>query len=311
MNNELLLNVVTSILGPGDKTSKGNFAFSCPKCKHHKKKLEINFTINPKGEYRYNCWTCGGSLKGKKLHNLFRVLGTSKEKLEEIKKYTGLSFNIDKEIIIKNKKIELPEEYISLHNEKLSLDGRQALSYLKKRGISKYDIIQYNIGYCEKGKYEGRIIIPSYGYDNNVDFFVARAYRDNIYPKYLNSEHNKEIIPFERNINWNLPLVLCEGVFDMFSLKRNTIPLLGKQIQNALYNKIINSDNKKIYICLDKDAYKESLKICEMLFNEGKEVYLVSLNEGDPGSAGFKKMVELLHNTKKMKFSDLIEYKMK
>ncbi len=38
-------------------------------------------------------------------------------------------------------------------------------------------------------------------------------------------------IPFEIFINWNSPIIRCEGMFDAISIKRNAIPLLGKNIQ--------------------------------------------------------------------------------
>ena len=42
MVNNILLGLVETILGKGEATSKGNYAFHCSKCKHPKRKLEIN-----------------------------------------------------------------------------------------------------------------------------------------------------------------------------------------------------------------------------------------------------------------------------
>ena len=50
MVNQLLINVVNSVLGIGKQTSKGNHAYHCPFCNHHKPKLEINFTESDKGD---------------------------------------------------------------------------------------------------------------------------------------------------------------------------------------------------------------------------------------------------------------------
>jgi hypothetical protein len=41
---------------------------------------------------------------------------------------------------------------------------------------------------------------------------------------------DKNIIGFENMINWNVPIVLCEGAFDAIAIKRNAIPLFGKNI---------------------------------------------------------------------------------
>ena len=42
----------------------------------------------------------------------------------------------------------------------------------------------------------------------------------------------------------------------MMAIKRNVIPLLGKNIQDKLKKKLVTSQVQKIYIALDKDAIK-------------------------------------------------------
>ena len=43
MINELLVNLVNSVLGEGKRTARGNQSYHCPFCHHHKQKLEVNF----------------------------------------------------------------------------------------------------------------------------------------------------------------------------------------------------------------------------------------------------------------------------
>jgi hypothetical protein len=74
--------------------------------------------------------------------------------------------------------------------------------------------------------------------------------------------------------------------------------------------KLINSSVNKIYIALDKDAIKQALNFCEQLMNEGKEVYLVDLNEKDPSDMGFEKFTNLIQNTQPLTFSNLLEKKL-
>jgi hypothetical protein len=48
MINQTLVALTNSVLGTSKSTSRGNYAYHCPKCNHHKPKLEINFdTISP------------------------------------------------------------------------------------------------------------------------------------------------------------------------------------------------------------------------------------------------------------------------
>jgi len=70
MENTALIYLIDSILGQSKSTSKGNRAYHCPECKHHKLKLEVNLDETSPHFQSYNCWTCG--FKGKKLTTLFK-----------------------------------------------------------------------------------------------------------------------------------------------------------------------------------------------------------------------------------------------
>ena len=104
------------------------------------------------------------------------------------------------------------------------------------------------------------VIIPSYDKDGTLNYFTGRSFEQDPFIKYRNPECSRDIIPFELFINWDSPLVLCEGPFDAMAIKRNAIPLLGKNIQSNLLKRIVQSTVKKIYIALDTDAIKQSAK---------------------------------------------------
>jgi len=307
MVNQSLVALTNSVLGSGKSTARGNYAYHCPLCHHTKPKLEVNLSENSKGENPWHCWVC--DKKGKKLYQLFRAVSASSEKMAELKaivKYVGKETNITvKEIV------QLPKEYQSFENIKQSnIEGRQALAYLKSRNISMDDVLKYNIGYCATGRYSKMIIIPSFDGNGTLNYFTGRSFEKEPYIKYKNPSVSRDIIPFELYINWNLPLILCEGPFDALAIKRNAIPLLGKNIQSNLMKKIVTSSVKKIYIALDKDAQKQALTFCERLMNEGKEVYLVDLQDKDPGEMGFSNFTKLIQETYPITFSGLLEKKL-
>jgi DNA primase len=306
MVNQALIAITNSVLGSGKSTARNNYAYTCPFCKHHKPKLEINFTENDKGENAWHCWAC--DKKGKKLVQLFKLIGTPPEKILELKTY--LKSDTDYNVISSTEKISLPKEYISLVNPPKSIMAKHAMAYLKKRNISECDIIKYNLGYCEKGVYANRIIIPSYNENGNLNYFTARSFEKTNPIKYKNPNVSRNIIPFEFFINWDLPLVLCEGPFDAIAIKRNVIPLLGKNIQTSLMKKIVMSSVSKIYIALDKDAQKQALNFCQQLMNEGKEVYLVDMQDKDPSEMGFKQFTNVIQETDSLNFSDLLAKKL-
>jgi DNA primase len=306
MVNQALIAITNSVLGSGKSTARNNYAYSCPFCKHHKPKLEINFTENVKGENVWHCWSC--DKKGKKLVQLFKLINTPPEKILELKTY--LKSDTDYNVISSTEKIYLPKEYISLINPPNSIMAKHAMAYLKKRNITECDIIKYNLGYCEKGVYANRIIIPSYDDNGNLNYFTARSFEKTNPIKYKNPNSSRNIIPFEFFINWDLPLVLCEGPFDAIAIKRNVIPLLGKNIQSSLMKKIVMSSVSKIYIALDKDAQKQALNFCQQLMNEGKEVYLVDMQDKDPSEMGFKQFTNVIQETDSLNFSDLLAKKL-
>ena len=307
MLNQSLIALVNSVLGTGKSTSRGNYAYHCPFCNHHKPKLEINFNESEKGENPWHCWAC--DKKGKKVYQVFKSITLSPELVADLKSLTKGGF-IEKQITVEQK-VELPKEFKSLLNiTQTDITGRHASSYLKSRHITEEDIIKYNIGYCETGKYARMIIIPSYDKNGVLNYFTGRSFNKDSKQKYQNPDVSRDVIPFELFINWEIPFILCEGPFDAIAIKRNTIPLLGKNIQSNLMKQIVKSSVEKIYIALDKDAQKQALTFCERLMKEGKEVYLVDLNDKDPSEMGFNNFTKLIQDTYPLTFSSLLEKKL-
>ncbi len=305
MINELLVNLVNSVLGDTKRTARGNQSYHCPFCNHHKQKLEVNFTENKRGYNPWHCWVCGK--KGKTIKVLFKLVKASPDKFLELSKLVK-SENEVEEVIVSTK-VELPKEYKPILGNK-DFTSKRAFSYLKSRNVTKDDIRKYNIGYCDFGRYKDMVIIPSYDKDGILNYFSSRSFDKNEYIKYRNPECSRNIIPFELFINWDSPLVLCEGPFDAMAIKRNAIPLFGKNLQSKLLEKIATSKVKKIYIALDTDAIKHALKHCEYLINQGKEVYLVELEGKDPSEMGFTQFTNLIQNTFPLTEYDIMEKKL-
>jgi DNA primase len=305
MINHLLVSLVDSVLGKGKQTSRGNYAYHCPFCKHHKPKMEVNFTENKKGHNPWHCWVC--NTRGKTIPNLFKKV-EAYDKIAKAKELIPQGSFVE-EVIVKND-LFLPKEYIPFIDRPNSLMARHALAYLRNRGVTDDDKIKYHMGYCEEGEYQNMIIIPSYDAEGNLNYFTARSFEKEPFRKYKNPSVSRDIIPFEMFINWNSPLVLCEGPFDAIAIKRNAIPLLGKNIQSNLMKKIVSSKVEKIYIALDSDAIKSSLKFCERFMNEGKEVHLLEMDDKDPSELGFKRFTELIQKSTPLTLSGLLAKKL-
>ena len=301
-SHDYVLGLLESVLGKGKKDRNTlDYAFSCPFCNHKKPKLIINVKTG-----KYNCWTCFPKTKGKTPVSLFSKLGVDLERLKEMKSY----FKNDTTIIdedARDKNVFLPNEFESITNNDGSLDYRRAVSYLKMRGIQSPDVLKYNLGYCKTGRYRNKIIVPSYDKTGKLNYFIARSYEKDSFLKYDAPAINKtEIVGMEYFINWNVPVILCEGVFDAIAIKRNAIPLFGKSIPKALMLKLVESQIKTIYLALDKDALREALLYSQTLLDHGKEVYLIELDGKDPSDLGFEKMTHLLQQAKPITFADLL-----
>ena len=148
---------------------------------------------------------------------------------------------------------------------------RQAYNYLKNRGITDEIIKKYNIGFCDRGSHTGRIVVPSYDGDGELNYYVARSWDTKSKFKYKNPEAEKDKIIFnERLIDWDKDIYLVEGVFDGFFLD-NSIPMLGKHMSEILFEKIYTKAKGDIIIALDGDAWDNAIKLYREL--NGGELY--------------------------------------
>ena len=277
--------------------------FWSPFISHHKPKLQINVQTQ-----KWHCWVSNQG--GHNLFQLFKKLKASKEHFDELVELVGDKKYVKRNTNNEDKKIvRLPNEFKPLWLDGNSIIRKHAIVYLKNRGITLVDIIRYGIGYCEEGLYANRIIVPSYSSDGELNYFVGRdIYEGGM--KYKNPPVSKDVIGLDLFINWNEPIVLCEGVFDAIAIRRNAIPLFGKTIPKSLKMKIYEKKVKEIYILLDNDAIKDSIKITDDLMRNGINVYFVKLSEQDPSDMGFKKVINLIKNTKQTSFSDLMRMRL-
>lgn len=309
MKNVKLLQLLESVLGKGKSTSGNNIAFFSPFVSHYKPKLEIDINTTTAGENAWHCWI--SDKKGRTIASLFKQLNLSKEKFEQLNriientKYSYVAADKPKHDVV-----QLPEEYHPLWKTKSTPDYRNALHYLTNRGVTMFDILKYRIGYCESGAYSGKIIIPSYDADGQLNYFVSRAYYKSDPQKHKNPKISKDIIGFEMFINWSQPVILCEGAFDAIAIKRNAIPLFGKIIQPTLQKKLIEEHVRDICICLDADALRNALNIAEKFIAEGLNVRFVELQKEDASELGFIRISEIIENTDLLTFERIMELKM-
>ena len=241
---------------------------------------------------------------GHSIYSLFKKLNVSRELYGELKDIFFVPESTD---IQKSEVVVLPKEYKPLWIPMKSLYRSHALKFLTDRGITEYDIKKYKIGFCEDGLYQHRIIVPSHSEDETINYFVGRSYMGSGM-KYKNPNVSKDVIGFDYHIAWSKPIILCEGVFDAMTIRRNAIPMYGKKPPKKLLMKIFEKQCKTIYIALDDDAKKDAYMLGEFFSDFGIDSKVVNLpKDTDPNDLGFEKMSALIEQTISSSFSDTIQ----
>jgi len=264
--------IINGILGSPHRVGQEHlYPSKC--CGHHKPKLSISFE---KGVFK--CWACDWA--GKDLGRIVSRWGKPSHK-DAWAQFTGLAdggslddlFRQEEEEI---QRVELPEEFQTLTGRK-SIYSRAPRDYLNKRGVTDEDILNYRIGYCSSGEYEGRLILPSFGMDGYCNFFTSRTY-GRAWPSYKNGPGGKDVVFNDLTIDWEKPITLTEGVFDAIVAGDNAIPILGSTLRKdgVLFSKL-SSKGSVVYLALDPDADKKALQIAKNLLEYGVEVYKIDV----------------------------------
>ena len=304
MNISLIQLLDKVLSSKGQSLSKTNeYMYWSPFVQHHKPKLQVNIQTG-----KWHCWVSNQG--GHNLYQLFKKVGAGYNDFKELNTLLGDTSFYQKDKDKKSEVIQLPQEMKSLSDPfDKSIIKEHAIRFLRKRGFDSEDIARYNLGYCSEGPYNNRIIIPSYDSDGKLNYFVGRDFYNSNF-KYKNPPFPKDVIGFDLYVNWSLPIILVEGVFDAMSIKNNSIPLFGKTILPKLYGKIIENKVKDIFIILDSDAFDDAIQMTEKFVNEGISVNFVKLDGQDPNDLGYRKMIDKIHEAVPMNFKTLMEMKL-
>jgi hypothetical protein len=304
LKQELILSTLNKVFHQTPKIRKGTDAvYFCPMCKHYKRKLEVSLVSG-----KYNCWVC--NFRGLSYRSLFKKLQAPSEAYAALGEFETYKFSYSVSEDEPNIVPKLPDEFKPMSIPTNDKTFKNAIKYLIDRNITKYDILRYNIGYCNTGLYSNRVIIPSYDANGNLNFFSARDITGYSYAKYRLSEFSKNIIGFELFINFEEPITLVEGQFDAIAVRKNCIPLFGKKLSKKLKARILESDVPRINVVLDNDAKSDAIDICKFLVKNEIPTYMVQLKEKDPSVLGFAETWKYINETPEMNFQTLLKTKL-
>ena len=298
-----ILSLLNEVLGQNAHIRKGDEAvYFCPFCNHYKRKLEINLSGG-----NWHCWVCES--RGKSYISFLRKIKAHRKYIEQCYTITGTKPRRRQKKEEKETYVTLPAEFIPLWIPSTRSKYAHALNYLKNRKVTPYDILRYNIGYCEDGDYRNRIVIPSYDSKGQLNFFTSRAFYDVPNP-HKGPSVPKNFVGFECFINWMHPVTVVEGAFDAIAIRKNAIPLFGKVFPDKLMERLVENHVGRVNMVLDNDAIKTAIRHTEELKKYGITVHLVRLDGKDPSKLGFDKINELIRESQPMTFRDLVYSKL-
>ena len=206
--------------------------------------------------------------------------------------------------------VELPDYFVPIFDPKRKPNWKIP-HYLKQRKIKSYTVKEWGLGYCRKGKYADRLIIPI-DCPNGVSW-TARAMSDDVFgPKYLNppgADHSRLLI------GWNVSrvtgdLVLCEGPLDAVKLYQHDVSALalgGKELHDEQLTLLMKLNRSSaLTIMLDPTEDIAPYDIAARLSVHFKYVYIAKLPKVkikgemvDPGSAPRKMIHKAIDNAEK------------
>jgi len=282
--SELVVSILEEFLGDPKKHNhaKSQIAFDCPACGDDgegKGNLEVNYD---RGVFK--CWACWQT---NRMSGRIPWLMKRFARPQHLKEYLIIKPEFleeedpDKAPVI----VKAPKEFkpLTINYGEYDRPFKEAMDYLKGRRVNQAIINRFNIGYADKGPYAGRIILPSYDANGHINYYTGRAFWKSIFPKYRNPDAPKEEIIFNESlVNWDATIYLVEGPFDHI-VTPNSIPLLGKFINDKLYQALQEKAQGYVVIVLDEDAYEDA-KVLYRKLNTGNlrgRVRLVKLKKND------------------------------
>lgn len=260
------------------KSTRGWIRGDCPYCSGRD-----CFAVNP-NSFRSKCFKdCG--VERNPLMAILKLEGF--QTLNEVKIFLkGFDWGDYKAVEVKRVKrrpIILPEHFslLSIGNTQW---GKFARQYIKnKRHLSPNKLALKGWGYCSDGSYKGRIIIPYYK-QGHLIYFTSRQYIELSRNKFKNPAFEdfgigKEMVIYNEDALYIYQKVyLVESIMNAETLGDKAIAIGGKAISPYQKDIILNSPITSIVMILDRDAYKETLKLALELIGE-KRIKIIWLPE--------------------------------
>jgi len=269
---------------------------SCASRKKGKRKLSIRVDTD-----QSHCWVCGLKTRNTLLPVL--RLACSRDEIQEyVEKFAARPSHLtaeDAETSSDEERVTLPEDFrlLGMHLSSREPAIRRALNYLRRRGFTDPDLWRFRVGISAEGRFQRRVIIPSFDVEGGLNTYAARGVDRDAFPPYLiPSVERIGIIFNEIDIDWKRELTLVEGPLDLMKCVGNAACLQGSTLSedHLLFWRIV-SNCTPIVLALDADAKKKSFKIANLLASYDIPVRIMDLGGfADVGEMDRKSYVHAL-----------------
>jgi len=280
-----------------------NLSVYCPFCdsKDYKKK-KLTFRTSDGANH---CWVC--DWRSGAPHRAFIAAGMGGQALQECESVYGPArahYTPPKALLQQVAEeaaagMALPAGFQLLDRllDSQSSIVQKCISYLQGRGLTLADFKRCRLGISSDPEFYGRVIMPSFGPDGNVNYFTGRSAIGSNF-KYMNASTRRNLIVFnELDVDFNKELLLVEGPFDWAACQGiNTVSMLGSTVHedSLLFHRIISAPTPRVVLGFDPDANRKRNRVASAFQAFGVEVRFLTFPAGtDPASLGNKAMKEI------------------
>jgi len=270
-----------------------------------------SFSIVVKGERTglFRCFSCGGT--GNIIHLIQRVKDIDRDGVQD---WLALEFGFEKviyspstqeisEMLDKQENQDIEEDMIQIPLPRMSKNKRVLIDYLV--GVRSYDekqaervIDHFNIGYVEKGYYNGRLIVPICDSRGVQTAFEACSVVEGLKPKKLYPKGSPVgRLLFNQHRVEGEHVWVVEGIWDairLWSFGEPVVSTFGAKL-TEYQSRILINKYQDIFLMFDGDeAGGLAMDKAKAVLSPYVDVYCVPLMFGDPAELYKREFREMI-----------------
>ena len=281
----------------GVDVSSGWIGISCPFCPDGDHAFHCGINLETKN---YSCWRCSASGWLVNLIKHFESCGFSGAM--SVINAVGFGDGAYDPSTISERTYQTSLDLVKTFFRS-NKPPKRVEKFLKKRKFNpqkvwdKYGLMYPRVEF--DGKYCYRMIIPVFLNKEPVTF-VARDVTGMAEAPYKNQDAEEAVIPAKEcvyqldKIKKDDKIIIVEGVFDCWRVRKNCVALLGTKHTRSQIQQLVSKRPKKAYILFDAEpeAQDNAVKIANAL-SMYMQVEVLELDTGDPDTMSKKDLREV------------------